>query len=415
MTPDATRPLDRNVDYLLLWGGQVVSTFGSTSTSVVYPLLVLALTGSPAAAGVLLALRSLPYVLLSLPAGALIDRWNRKRVMIVCDLGRALAIGTVPVALWLDRLTVWQLGVVALVEGSLFVFFNIAEVAALSRLVPARHLPQATARNEASFAATAIVAPSIGTALYQTIGRSAPFVVDVISYLVSAASLAAIRTVLHEPRASAPRSLRADIAEGLRWLWGNHLVRSMAMLTGGLNFVNAAVPLILVVLARQSGATSFETGLIFTIGGFGGIAGSLIGGRLQRRYAFGQVIVSVFWVSALLLPLYLVSRHVFWLGAVYALIAMTGPIYNVVQFSYRLSLIPDALQGRVNSTFRLLAFGLDPIGAVVAGVILQWSSVTTALIFFTSWYLVLAIVATMNRDIRRAPPLLTTRGTEESR
>ena len=154
----ATTPLNRNVDYLLLWGGQVVSTFGSTSTSVVYPLLVLAMTGSPAAAGTILALRSVPYLVLSLPAGALIDRWNRKRVMILCDGGRALAIATIPIALWLDALTIGQLGVVALIEGSLFVFFNIAEVAALPRLVPVGQLPQATAQNEASFAAR--VAPS---------------------------------------------------------------------------------------------------------------------------------------------------------------------------------------------------------------------------------------------------------------
>ncbi len=406
---NASPPLRRNVDYTLLWSGQVVSTFGSTSTSVVYPLLVLAMTGSPAAAGTILALRALPYLIFSLPAGALIDRWNRKRVMILCDLGRALVIATIPLALWFDALTIWQLCVVALIEGSLFVFFNIAEVAALPRLVPVEQLPQATAQNEASFSVASIVAPSIGTALYQTLGKSAPFVADALSFLVSAATLAKIATPFHTERVGEPRDLPKEIAEGLRWLWTNRLIRVMALLTGGLNFVYAALPLILLVIAKNSGATNFETGLIFSIAGFGGVAGSLIGGRLQRRFSFGQVIVAVMWANVVLLPLYLLPLHsssqVIWLGAIYALIAMTGPIYNVVQFSYRLALIPDALQGRVNSTFRLLAFGLNPLGAIAAGFILEHASVVTTVLLFAAWYLMLAIVSTLNGDVRHARPI----------
>ena len=390
---------------MLLWGGQVVSTFGSTSTSVVYPLLVLTMTGSPAAAGTILALRALPYLIFSLPAGALIDRWNRKRVMILCDLGRALVISTIPLALWFDVLTIWQLCVVALIEGSLFVFFNIAEVAALPRLVPVEQLPQATAQNEVSFSVAYIVAPSIGTALYQALGKAAPFVADVLSFLVSAATLAKITTPFHAERVAAPRDLRTEIAEGLRWLWANRLIRIMALLTGGLNFVYAALPLILIVIAKNSGATNFETGLIFSIAGFGGVAGSLIGGRLQRRFSFGQVIVAVMWANVVLLPLYLLSSHVIWLGAIYALIAMTGPIYNVVQFSYRLSLIPDALQGRVNSTFRLLAFGLNPLGAIAAGFILERTGVVVTVLLFAAWYLMLAVVSTLNGDVRHAQPI----------
>src|SRR5437764_630206 len=118
-----TRPLWKTRDYMLLWSGQVVSTLGSTATSIVFPLLILALTNSPAAAGVASALRAAPYLIFSLPVGALIDRWNRKRVMINCDVGRAIAVLTVPVALWLDALTIWQIYVVAFIEGSLFVFF----------------------------------------------------------------------------------------------------------------------------------------------------------------------------------------------------------------------------------------------------------------------------------------------------
>src|SRR5256714_15695544 len=131
----------RNRDYMLLWTGQMVSQLGSGVSRIAYPLVILALTHSPAKAGVAAALYSLPYLLFSLPAGALVDRWDRKRVMILCDLLRAAAVLTIPLALWLNALTLWQIYAVAFVEGSLFVFFNLAEVAALRRVLQSAELP----------------------------------------------------------------------------------------------------------------------------------------------------------------------------------------------------------------------------------------------------------------------------------
>jgi predicted MFS family arabinose efflux permease len=390
---------------MLLWSGQVVSTLGSTASSIVFPLLILALTNSPAAAGVASALRAAPYLIFSLPVGALIDRWDRKRVMIICDLGRAIAVLSVPVALWLDALTIWQIYLVAFVEGSLFVFFNIAEVAALPRVVATAQLPQAAAQNEAAFGAVHIVGPSIGTFLYQALGKSAPFLADAISYLVSVVSLLLIKTEFRLAKAAASTPLRVDIVEGLRWLWHQPLIRYMAFLTGGLNLVNAAIPLVVIVLAKEMGARDVEIGLIFSIGGIGGIIGSLIGGRIQKRFSFGQVIIALIWLDALLFPLYALVPQFFLLGAIYALIYTLSPIYNVVQFSYRLSLIPDALQGRVNSTFRLIAFGFMPLGAAIAGFLLEWIGAVPTILVLTLWNLVFAILTTFNRHVRNARPL----------
>src|SRR5438105_1203498 len=125
----------RNYDYLLLWSGQIISSIGTQVSDLAFPFLVLALTNSPAQAGFVGAAGMLPYLLFSLPAGALVDRWNRKRVMILCDSGRALSLGSIPLAFALGRLTLAQLYIVSLIEGTLFVFFNIAEVASLPRIV----------------------------------------------------------------------------------------------------------------------------------------------------------------------------------------------------------------------------------------------------------------------------------------
>src|SRR5258708_40026339 len=135
----------------------------------------------------------MPSLLFSLPGGAHRDRWDRKRVMILCDLGRALTVFTIPIALWLDLLTIWQIYAAAFIEGSLFVFFNIAEVAALPRVVPTAQLPQAAAQNEAAFGASHIVGPSFGTLLIQPLGRASPSVGHVVSSLVSPLSRRLIR------------------------------------------------------------------------------------------------------------------------------------------------------------------------------------------------------------------------------
>jgi predicted MFS family arabinose efflux permease len=394
----------RNRDYMLLWSGQVVSTLGSSASQVVYPLLILALTGSPAAAGIAASARALPYILFSLPVGALVDRWDRRRVMIWADIGRAVAVASLPVALAFDALSLAQIYAVCFVEGTLFVFFNLAEVAALSRVVPAQQFPQATAQNEAAFGAANIVGPSFGAALFQAIGRGTPFLANSISFLVSAASVALLRADFRNAEEAPRRHLSVEIVEGLRWMWNTPLVRTMAFLTGGMNLVATAAPLIVIVIAKHLGATPAQIGLIFSTEAVGGVVGSIIGGHIQRRFSFTQVIVFVVWANAVLFAAYGVSSRVIVLGVVASLICMLGPIYNVVQFSYRLALIPDNLQGRVNSAFRLLAFGFNPIGAALSGWLLENAGIGTTIVTFALWSSGLALVATFNRHVRRARP-----------
>src|SRR5882672_1901934 len=394
----------RNRNYMLLWGGQVVSTVGSSASQIIYPLLILALTDSPAAAGIAASLHALPYLLFSLPVGALVDRWDRKRVMIWSDLGRAAAVASIPVAMAFDVLSLTQIYLVSFVEGTLFVFFNLAEVTALSRVVQPATLPQAAAQNEAAFGIANIVGPSFGTVLFQSIGRAAPFVADAVSFLVSAISVALIKGDFRRAQQAPARHLITEIVEGLRWMWSSPLIRAMAFLTGGLNLVGAATPLILIVIGKQLGASAAQIGLIFSIGAIGGIVGSLVGGQIQRRFSFTQVIVSVVWMNAVLFALYgFVSKFVF-LGIISALIWTLSPIYNVVQFSYRLALIPDQLQGRVNSAFRLLAFGFDPLGAALSGWLLEYAGTEATVIVFALWALGLAVSTTLSRHVRHARP-----------
>ena len=222
-------PLWRNLDYMLLWSGQTVSTIGTEVSTLAFPLLILALTGSPAQAGFAGALRAFPYLIFSLPAGALIDRWDRKRVMILCDIGRALSMASIPVALAFWHVTILQLYLVSLIEGTLFVFFNLAEVACLPRVVEKEQLPAASAQHEVTFGITSLIGPSLGGALY-SVARMLPFLADAISYGASVGSLFFIRTKFQEERVNAPRNLWVEIREGLIWLWRQPLIRFIGSL-----------------------------------------------------------------------------------------------------------------------------------------------------------------------------------------
>lgn len=398
-------PLWRNRDYLLLWGGQTVSVLGTGISQLAYPLLILALTHSPAQAGFAAALRALPYFLLSLPAGALIDRWNRKQVMIICDSGRALCLASIPFALAIGHLTILQLYLTSLVEGIFYVFFNLAEVACLPRVVPKEQLSAATGQNEAASSVTSLLSPSLGGVLY-SVSRVFPFLSDAISYTVSLISLFFIRATFQEERDSAPRKLGVEIMEGLSWLWHQPLIRTLAVLTGVSNLVFAGSPLIVIVLAQHLHAPPATIGIIFAIEGIGGIIGSLVASPLQKRLSFGAVVIGVYWIQVVLWPLYALAPNPFMLGAIAAGLFFIGPIYNVVQFSYRIALIPDVLQGRVNSVFRLFAFGFNPLGFALTGILLQRVGTTPTLLIYELCLILLALL-TLNTSIRKAREVAT--------
>jgi predicted MFS family arabinose efflux permease len=398
------KPLWLNRDYMLLWSGQIVSSIGTQISQLAFPLLILTLTGSAAQAGFAGALRALPYLIFSLPAGALIDRWDRKRTMIFCDTGRAISMASIPVAFAFGHLTILQLYLVSAIEGTLYVFFNIAEAACLPRVVPKEQLPAATAQNMATDGITTLIGPPLGGALY-TAGKFLPFVADAISYAVSVVSLLFIKSKFQKERVIAPRKLWIEIHEGLAWLWHHPLIRFMAILTGGYNFIFAGFTLIIIVLAQQQHASSFTIGLIFSIGGIGAVIGSVAATSIQKRFSFGQVIIGTTWFSALILPLYTIAPNPFVLGVLSSASFFVGPIYNVVQFSYRSAIIPDELQGRVNSVFRLIAFGGQPLGLALTGLLIENIGVVQTIFICTLGMVAFALAANLNGHVRKARPL----------
>lgn len=381
-TARPARSLWRNRDFLLIWSGQTVSTLGTNISQLALPVLVLALTHSPALAGLLAAVRQLPYLLISLPAGALVDRWDRKRVMIICDLLRWLALGSVPLAFVLGHLTLVQLYLVALIEGTAYVVFSLAQISALPHVVEPAHLPRAYALDTTTEYMGTLLGPGlsgfiIGLVPEVAVGAILAYLADSVSYLVSVLSLLGVRASFQAERArgNQPRRLWREIAEGLRFLWQQRDLRSMALLTALINFLQSSLDLALIVLAQNRLHLSVQfIGLILSAGGVGGVLGGLFAPWLRERLRFGRILVLavLVWTGALLLlalapwpPLLVVGKF---------LLSFTWPSYAVAVVSYRLMLTPDELQGRVNSAFRNLTYGVEPLGSALGGLLLVFLS-----------------------------------------
>ena len=393
----------RQRDFQLLWSGQVVSVLGSRVTGVALPLLVLDLTGSPARAGLAEFAYLLPIVAFTLPAGAVSDRWNRKRVMIAADAARGLAIGSLALALLAHRPAFAQILAVAFVEGSGFTFFTVAQQAALRQLVPAELLPAAAAQNQGREFGALLVGQPLGGFLF-SVGRVVPWAFDAISYLVSLTTLALIRRPLEESRGPADRHLGREIQEGLRFLWRQPFLRASSILVTGSDFVLNALFLGVIVIARQHGATPTLIGTMVAFLGVGGLLGSLVAPALASTLTLRQTVALTMVAPALLLPLLLLVTNPLLLGLVYGAMFVAHPTWSAVVGTYRLLITPDRLQGRVQSVTTLLSVAPLPLGALAVGLLLEELGSTTTLLILTTVMGAVAVGAVFSRGVREAPP-----------
>ncbi|HEU4783588.1 MAG TPA: MFS transporter [Ktedonobacterales bacterium] len=401
------QPLWRSRNYLTLWGGKLVSATGSQMTQIAFPLLVLALTQSAAIAGLAGALRMLPYLLISLPAGALVDRLDRRRVMMLCDSGRAIALGSIPLALLLGHLSVLHICLVAVIEGTLFVFFDLAEIAVLPDIVTQEEMPAAAAQYlSLTDGVTTLLGPALGGALF-ALGRMIPFLLDAVTYSVSVLALWRIHLPKQHIGDELSQSLNwrilcDDIVAGVAWLWRHRTLRALTTLLAAGNCLVAGEALLVIVLAERMRATAPEVGLILGLGGSGTVFGSLLAERVARRLTFAQAFIGGNWLAALIWLLYAVAPTPLALGVVMAALGAVYAVLNVAQFSYRMSLIPGALQGRISSIIRLLVYGSTPLGLAVAGFFIEHVGASTTVVALGAGLVMVALAASLHPRIRGA-------------
>ncbi|MBT2472173.1 MFS transporter [Streptomyces sp. ISL-66] len=375
----------RIADFRRFWIGDTVSQAGSAITLLALPLLAIGTLGAgPFEAGLLVMCEYLGVLLIGLPAGAWVDRMRRRRVMIAGDLGRAALLASLPVAAWLDVLALPQLYVVAFGMSLCTAFFDIAYQSHLPQLVDADRLVEANVSLEATRTITAAGGPGAGGALVGALTAPVAIVVDAVSFLVSALFLSRIRRAdaAPEPRPKVP--LRSEIAEGLRFVFGNPLLRALTLASAISNlFGTIGAAMLLVLLAGELGLSPLLCGLVFTAEAVGGFLGSLLTMRIAARFGQGRamcasVITSgVLWLAAV--PLF----HADWRFAVAAVLQGLGwtafMTFKIASVAFRQQLCPEPLLGRMTATFRFVVWGSMPLGALIGGILGEHFGARTAL------------------------------------
>lgn len=371
-------------DFRLLWAGDTISQFGSTIGRTVLPLLAVgALAATPFEMGVLSAAGTAAFLLIGLPAGVWVDRLSRRPVMLVADFTRAVLLLSVPLAWWLDVLTLTQLVVVALLVGAATVMFDVAYQSYLPALVGREQLVDGNSKLEASRAVAEVSGPAAAGGVAQLVGAAIGVLATAVGYLASALFLLRIRTVEPPPRRPDKPGLVHEIAEGLRFVFGHRSLRAIVGCTGTANFFGGMAAAVLVLfLVRDLGLSEGVVGLVLSTAGVGGVLGALTVNRWNAR--FGQT--KVIWLSGLvtwplgvLVPLGAADWRIVFVLIGEAAVAYGATVYNIAQVSYRQSICPDHLLGRMNASIRFVVWGSMPLGALVGGVLGGGIGVTATL------------------------------------
>lgn len=353
--------------YRRLQGAALVNNVGDGAFAAAVPLLAVALTRDPRLVSVVSAATTLPWLLLSLPAGALVDRHDRAGLIRRAQVAQAFVAGVLAVAVALGAASVPLLAVAAFALGAGEVVVGNAAQAVLPDLVPATELQRANGRLfAATTTARTFVGPPAGSLLFAA-AAALPFGLDAASFAVSAVLLARLP---RRPRPPSAAPLGKAVVEGLRWLAGHRLLRTLALLLAVNLFCFQLANVTLVLLATQELHVDARAyGLLLTASAVGGIAGGMFNHRIAARLG---TLPMVLLALAGAVPAYLaagMSSNAYVLGLLLAAISFFSSMWNVVTVSLRQSIPPPELLGRVNSVYRMLGLGLTPLGALAGGFI----------------------------------------------
>ncbi|MFI6028309.1 MFS transporter [Amycolatopsis magusensis] len=364
----------RHADFRRLWAGDTASQLGTFVGHTVLPLLAATvLAASPFEMGVLTAAETLAFLLLGLPAGAWVDRFRRRPLMLRADFARAALLLSVPLAWWAGVLTLTQLVVVALLTGVCTVFFDVAYQSYLPSLVGRDQLLEGNAKLQSSQSVSQVAGPGIGGVLAQLSGPAYAVLVTGLGFLTSALCLLRIRRVEPEPVPHENPKLSAQIAEGLRFVFGNPTLRAITSATATANLANGIFLAVeMLFLTRTLGLSAAAVGALLAIGGAGSVLGALTSGLVNRRIGQARAIWLVpllTWPAHLLVPLAAPGWRIAFVVIGLVLFGYGVIVYNVAQVSYRQAICPDRLLGRMNASVRFVVWGVLPLGSMLGGVL----------------------------------------------
>ncbi|MBF4162648.1 MFS transporter [Nocardioides acrostichi] len=399
----AAAPLRRHHDFRLLWVGQTLSELGTHVSSFVFPLVTYALTGSTFLAGCVGAAHLLGLVASLLPAGVLSDRVDGRLLMRSASALGALGYASLGLAAWWGHLTLTHLLVVALAGGVAAGIFMPTETVAVRRVVERDQLPAALSLNAGRQYAASIVGGPLGGALYG-LARWLPFAADAVSYAVSWLLLGRLRADLRPESTGEPRaSIRRELRTGLGYVAAHPLFRTLAGWAFLANLSMNALFTVAVLRLVADGVDPLHLGLVETAAGVAGVLGAIVAPWLIERLPTGWLTIAVAWSP---LPLALPMAwwgHPLVVALGLGLVSVLNPAGNAGMTSYRLTVTPDELVGRVQSSTQFVAMCSLPLAPVTAGTLLALLGGQGAMLAAGLLCAVTALVPTLSRGVRRVP------------
>jgi MFS family permease len=370
----------RNPHFMRLWAAETVSQFGTQVSLLALPLVaVTLLNASPFEVAALGTIEFLPFILFSLPAGAWVDRLRRRPILIAGDVGRAVALATIPAAFFLGALTIWQLYVVGFVVGTRTVFFDVAYQSYLPSIVDRDQLVDGNGKLETSRTIAQSAGPALGGGLIGVVTAPVAILADAISFVLSAVFVFAIRREEPAPdrhtdeHGQARGSLRQEVGAGLRYVLGDRYLRGIAASTATSNFFsNVAFATFIVYAVRELHLTPLEIGLTFGLGNVGSIIGALTAQRIALRIGVGPAIVGAMALGGPGLLFIALAPREFAIPFLVTGAFLQGfgvVVYNINQLSFRQAITPMSMLGRMNATMRFVVWGTIPLGTILGGTI----------------------------------------------
>ncbi|WP_330277062.1 MFS transporter [Lentzea sp. NBC_00516] len=394
-------PLSRNRDYNVLWMSRLVSELGSELALIGFPLLILATTRSAVEIGLVATTMAVALLIGSVPAGFLADRYDRKTVMVVCEILRTVAMGSVAVALYFDAYSLPHILVVAAIDGLLVSVFGPAEDAALPSVVAPEQLSQAVARNTARPYIANLAGPLLSGVLF-TIDHMLPFALNAALLLVSCIALLTLRL----PKGAAPVAEDEDgdgAPVGLRWVWQHRPIRTTLVWVALVQLVFSALVVIVLAVSGEDRVGPGEIGLMMACFGAGGLVGAALAARLHAALPASVIIIGFSWLAAVLILVMAFTPSGVLLGVVLGVVAMFMPVTVTTVMTYQMSVTANELRGRLSGMVGLFTGAAGALGPIAGGALAGTGDGTTGLMACAATAAVIAVGATLSPTLRRFP------------
>lgn len=390
--------LYRNRAFVILWTGGIVSEVGSSMSTLVFPLVGFALTGSTFLAGLAATGVLIGELLGRLVSGPLVDRWAKRSTIVFANAVAAVAMSSVALASLTHWLTLSHLLIAGLAIGLADAFVAPAVSASIRHVVPMDQLPLAYTRLQVRQHLSSLVGPPLGGALY-SIARSVPFVVDAISYIAFGALASRLPPTLRATDRSTS-SFLTDAREGFKFLWRHGVVRAILLWGGLFNFAMTYVGTAVTLRLIRAGVTPAAIGLVDTVAAVAGLVGAVVAGRIVAQFRTGLLTITTGLALAVIVAPMGLTTNVVLIGALFAVGIVLVPANNSGISAYIATVTPLNLQARVNAAGGVLSLGLSPLAPPAAGVLIATVGGPWSMLIGSAFLLISLVPLIINREVR---------------